>query len=65
VATYRQALIYGVLSGLASWLGIAATDNATLATAAPYAAAAGVVIALGTAAAVAYRSGQPPRRDRS
>ncbi len=60
--TYSQALIYGVVSGLAIWFGISATDNATLATAAPYAAGAGGVIALAAAAAVAYRNGQTPRR---
>lgn len=60
--TYWQALIYGVLSGLAVWLGIAATGNATFATAAPYGAGAGVAIALAAAAVGAYRNGQPAQR---
>lgn len=60
--TYAQAVIYGVISGLAIWVGIGASDNSTLSSAAPYGAGAGVAIALAMAALVAYRNGEPPRR---
>ena len=62
MTTYPQALLYGVVCGLAIWLGVAASDSSTLAGAAPYAAGAGVAVALAMGAFIAYRNGQPPRR---
>ena len=61
MTTYAQALLYGVTSGSAVWLGVAASGSSTLVGAAPYAAGAGVAVALAMCALIAYRNGQPPR----
>lgn len=62
MTTYPQALLYGAVSGLAMWLGVAASDNSTLGSAAPYAAGAGIAVVLAMCAFIAYRNGRPPRR---
>lgn len=54
-------MLYGLLGGLGSYVGIAAGRYETVGTAIPYGVFAAVTIALARSVGVAYRNGRPRR----
>lgn len=60
--TYKQALLFAVLSGVGIFVSVAAGGDSGAASVIPYAVGAAVAVALAMCGLVACRKGQPNKR---
>lgn len=60
--TYRQALLFAVLTGVGIFVGVAAGGSSSAASVIPYAIGSAMAVALALCALVAYSNGQLNKR---